>query len=88
LETPTRAPNKYSVKVSNGIVTEFKVTSTGTVIAVDTSGFYPVSLAEPKFTGSVTLSGSTFPTNGVFNLTPYKVDSVDLCMKNVILHKI
>lgn len=78
LETPIRAPNKYLIKVSNGVVTEFKAASTGISVTIDANGFYPITLAEPKVTGSVTLSGTTFPINGGFNLTPYKVDSIDI----------
>ena len=75
-ESPIRGPNRYSIKIAGGVVAEFKVQSSGETITADSNGFYGISLTDPKFTGTIALSGSTFPTQARINLTAYKVETI------------
>ena len=76
-ELPIRGPSKFSIKLVSGAVTEFKDIATNTNVVVGSDGFYSISLSDPKVSGSVAFSGTTFPIDIGFRITPYKVGSVD-----------
>lgn len=80
-ESPRQGPNAYLIKIASGLVSEFKEALTNTAVAADSNGFYPVSLTTPRVTGTVTLTGSTFPAGAGFLLTPYKFDATDIKQK-------
>ena len=76
-ELPIRGPSKYSIKLVAGAVTEFKDIATNTNVVAGSDGFYPISLSDPKVSGTVTFSGTTFPIDIGFRITPYKLGTVD-----------
>jgi hypothetical protein len=76
-ESPIRAPSKFSFKLAASAITEFKDIATNTNVAVGTDGFYAISLSDPKVSGTVAFSGTTFPIDIGFRISPFKVATVD-----------